>query len=292
MKASVFHGGCTALVTPFREGYINYCAYDKLLTRQISAGIQAVVVGGTTGESPTLSDLEKTELFRHTARFVNGQCAVIAGVGGNCTKSAAAIAETVSDTGVDALLSVTPYYNKCTQDGLRRHYEIIAGSTSLPVILYNVPSRTAVNISPETCKELSAIPNIIGIKEADTDVAKVSRIRNLCDSDFHIYCGNDDRIVPFYAAGAEGAISVLGNVFPERLKELTDLCELGAYSHAGELQAAYLPLIDALFCEPNPMPVKCAMNLLGMDVGNCRLPLSSLSEVNEARLKQLFCLYA
>lgn len=287
MKNAVFHGACTALVTPFREGYINYCAFDRLLERQLFANIDAVVVSGTTGESATLTGSEKLELFRHTVKFVNGRCKVIAGTGGNCTKAAAELTEAACDLGVDAVLSVTPYYNKCTQDGLVRHYETIADQSSKPVILYNVPSRTAVNIAPQTCKLLSAHPNIAGIKEADPDVAKVSRIRNLCGKDFTVFCGNDDRIVPFYAAGAEGVISVLGNLYPEKVKELTDLCEAGAYKRAESLQTAYLPLIDALFCAPNPIPVKAAMNLCGMDAGNCRLPLTELSDAQEAVLKAL-----
>ena len=287
MKNCVFHGACTALITPFRDGYINYCALDSLLERQIEAGIDAVVVCGTTGESSTLTASEKIELFRHTARFAGGQCKVIAGTGGNCTKSAAALSEAACDSGVDGLLCVTPYYNKCTQDGLRRHFEAIADRSTLPVILYNVPSRTAVSISPRTCKELSEHPKIIGIKEADPDVAKVSRIRYLCGNEFRIFCGNDDRIVAFYAAGAEGVISVFGNLYPKKLKELTDLCENSAYKKAAALQTAYLPLMDALFCAPNPIPIKAAMNMCGMDVGGCRLPLTELSEDQEKLLKEL-----
>lgn len=287
MSKSVFHGACTALVTPFREGYINFCMFDQLLEKQLEAGIDAVVVCGTTGEAPTLTKAEKEMLFRHAADVVKGRCKVIAGIGGNCTKKVAELAHEAEDFGVNAVLSVSPYYNKCTQEGLLEHFETIAESTSLPVLLYNVPSRTNVNILPQTCYELSKHPNIAGIKQADPDVANVSRIRNLCGNDFAIYSGNDDRIVPFYAAGADGVISVFGNLYPKKLKELTDLCESGAYRKASALQAAYLPLMDALFCEPNPMPVKAAMKLGGMDVGNCRLPLTPLSETHETMLKEL-----
>lgn len=287
MSKSVFHGACTALVTPFREGYINFCMFDQLLEKQLEAGIDAVVVCGTTGEAPTLTKAEKEMLFRHAADVVKGRCKVIAGIGGNCTKKVAELAHEAEDFGVNAVLSVSPYYNKCTQEGLLEHFETIAESTSLPVLLYNVPSRTNVNILPQTCCELSKHPNIAGIKQADPDVANVSRIRNLCGNDFAIYSGNDDRIVPFYAAGADGVISVFGNLYPKKLKELTDLCESGAYRKASALQAAYLPLMDALFCEPNPMPVKAAMKLGGMDVGNCRLPLTPLSETHETMLKEL-----
>lgn len=290
MKEPIFQGSCTALVTPFRDGYINYCCFDKLLEQQLAAGIDAIVICGTTGEAPTLTEKEKLELFRHAARVVDGKCTVIAGAGGNCTKAAADLARAASDTGVDVLLSVTPFYNKCTQEGLLIHYESIANSTSLPILLYNVPSRTNVNIEPNTCKVLSEHPNIVGIKEADPDVAKVSRIRVLCGDSFHIYCGNDDRIVPFFAAGAKGVISVFGNLFPDKLKELTSLCKMEAYHRAAALQAAYLPLMDALFCEPNPIPVKAAMNLCGMDVGHCRLPLTRLSAAHEMRLKDLLAL--
>lgn len=288
MSKSVFHGACTALVTPFREGYINFCMFDQLLEKQLEAGIDAVVVCGTTGEAPTLTKAEKEMLFRHAADVVKGRCKVIAGIGGNCTKKVAELAHEAEDFGINAVLSVSPYYNKCTQEGLLEHFETIAESTSLPVLLYNVPSRTNVNILPQTCYELSKHPNIAGIKQADPDVANVSRIRNLCGNDFAIYSGNDDRIVPFYAAGADGVISVFGNLYPKKLKELTDLCESGAYRKASALQAAYLPLMDALFCEPNPMPVKAAMKLGGMDVGNCRLPLTPLSETHETMLKELF----
>lgn len=287
MKNALFHGACTALVTPFREGYINYCMFDRLLERQLAADIDAVVVCGTTGESATLSVQEKTELYKHTVQFVNGRCKVIAGAGGNCTKSAAEMTKIACDAGADAILSVTPYYNKCTQDGLIRHYEVIADQADTPVILYNVPSRTAVNITPETCRVLSAHPNIGGIKEADPDVAKVSKIRSLCSKDFCIYSGNDDRIVPFYAAGAEGVISVLGNLYPEKLKKLTKLCEEGAYRKAAGMQATLCSLIDALFCAPNPIPVKAAMRLCGLDVGECRLPLTALSDAQKQQLKAL-----
>lgn len=287
MSQTVFHGACTALVTPFREGYINFCMFDQLLEKQIEAKVDAVVVCGTTGEAPTLTKVEKEMLFRHAADVVDGRCKIIAGIGGNCTKTVAELAHAAPDYGVDAILTVSPYYNKCTQDGLREHFEKIADSTSLPVILYNVPSRTNVNILPQTCYELSKHPNIAGIKQADPDVANVSRIRNLCGKDFAIYSGNDDRIVPFYAAGADGVISVFGNLYPRKLKELTDLCEAGAYRKAGALQAEYLPLMDALFCEPNPMPVKAAMKLCGLDAGGCRLPLTGISEAHETQLRAL-----
>lgn len=287
MSRYVFHGACTALVTPFREGYLNFCMFDRLLEQQLEAKIDAIVVCGTTGEAPTLTKAEKEMLFRHAADVVNGRCRIIAGIGGNCTKTVAELAHAAEDFGVDAILSVSPYYNKCTQEGLREHFETIADSTSLPLILYNVPSRTNVHILPQTCFELSKHPNIAGIKQADPDVANVSRIRNLCGTEFAIYSGNDDRIVPFYAAGADGVISVFGNLYPKKLKELTNLCEQGAYRRAAALQAAYLPLMDALFCEPNPMPVKAAMKMTGTDAGSCRLPLTPLSETHEAMLKQL-----
>lgn len=287
MSQTVFHGACTALVTPFREGYINFCMFDQLLEKQIQANIDALVVCGTTGEAPTLTQAEKSMLFRHAADVAGGRCKIIAGIGGNCTKTVAKLAHEAEDFGVDAILSVSPYYNKCTQDGLCKHFETIADSTSLPVILYNVPSRTNVNILPQTCFKLSKHPNIVGIKQADPDLANVSRIRNLCGNDFAVYSGNDDRIVPFYAAGADGVISVFGNLYPEKLKELTNLCEAGAYRKAGALQAACMPFMDALFCEPNPMPIKAAMQLSGLDVGSCRLPLTALSEAHEKQLKDL-----
>lgn len=285
MNKTVFHGACTALITPFREGYVNYCVFDRLLERQLEAKIEAVVVAGTTGEASTLKEHEKIALFRHTAEVVNGRCKVIAGTGGNDTKAVCDLSEKACDCGVDALLCVTPYYNKCTQEGLLQHYERIAETSSLPVILYNVPTRTNVNISPETVRLLSAHPKIAGIKEADPDVAKVSSLRHQCGRDFPIYCGNDDRLVPFYAAGADGVISVFGNLYPEKLKELTELCEQSAYRKAAALQAEYLPLMNALFLAPNPMPVKAALHLMGFDAGICRLPLTSLSEAQQDALR-------
>ena len=283
----LFHGACTALVTPFRDGYINYCMLDRLLELQLEAGIDAMVICGTTGESATLTDEEKLALYRHTANRVGGACQLIAGTGGNCTKKAAELTRAACDTGVDAVLSVTPYYNKCTQDGLLRHYTEIAEASSLPVILYNVPSRTTVSIEVATCAKLAEHPNIQGIKEADPNAVKVLKLREACGEEFRIYCGNDDCTLSFYASGADGVISVYSNLYPNQTKKLTDFCEQGAYKKAAALLCTCLPLMDALFCVPNPMPVKAALQMMGIDVGNCRLPLTEPSQAQKAMLKAL-----
>lgn len=285
MKTSIFQGACTALVTPFTGGGIDGQKFDRLVERQLQAGVEAVVVCGTTGEAATMTDREKLGLVSHAVKLIHGQCKVIAGVGSNDTGRTAALSAAAKETGADALLIVTPYYNKCTQEGLIAHYEAALNASGLPIILYNVPGRTGIDIQPETCKALALHPGIAGIKEANPDVARVSRLRAACGDGFAVWCGNDDRIVPFFAAGACGAISVLGNLCPALLKQITDACLSGDYGLASSLQAKYSSLIDALFCEPNPIPIKAAMALAGQEVGECRLPLTPIRPSHLEKLK-------
>ena len=281
----LFTGVCTALVTPFLRGEVNYPMLERLLQAQLDAGIRAIVICGTTGESPTLSDQEKLELFRRSKEFVGGQCKIIAGTGSNCTEHAVCLSQAAQALGVDGLLVVSPYYNKATPEGLFTHYSAIAAAVQLPCILYNVPSRTGVDIPVEVYRSLSRIPNIAGVKEASSDIVKVTRILCECPG-FPVWSGNDDQIVPVMALGGCGVISVLSNVAPEKTKALVDAALDGDFDTAAALQLRLLPLIRALFSEVNPIPAKAAMKELGFDCGNCRLPLTPMSEENFRKLRE------
>ena len=288
MRKPLFTGACTALVTPFLDGKINYPMMEQLLRRQIEAGITAVVVAGTTGESPTLSDDEKIELFRRCKAYVGDACKIIAGSGTNSTEHAVALSIAAEEAGVDALLVVSPYYNKSTPDGLFAHYLSIAHAVRLPIILYNVPSRTGVDIPVSVYQRLSRVPNIVGVKEASSDITKIARIRLACGEDFAIWSGNDDQIVPVISLGGSGVISVLSNIFPEETNALCLAALAGDYETAAKLQLKFLSLIDLLFCEVNPIPVKEAMRYIGFDCGSCRLPLSKLTKEHQKQLEQYF----
>lgn len=287
MKTPIFRGTCTALVTPFREGGIDYAALDRLLETQLEAGVEALVVAGTTGEAATLTHEELVALIAHCVRFCAGRTKLIAGTGGNDTRRAAETARAAEALGADALLCVTPYYNRCTQAGLLAHYEAISGAASLPMLLYNVPARTNVRIEPETCAALARLPNTAGIKEADPDVGRVLKLHALCGEDFPIYCGCDDRILPFMACGALGAVSVLSNLRPKAVKELTDAALRGEYGRALSLQREQQPLIEALSAAVNPIPIKAALALAGLDCGPCRLPLTPAEPALLERLQAL-----
>lgn len=287
MKTPVFRGTCTALVTPFSEHGIDFDALDRLLETQLEAGVEALVVGGTTGEAATLDSGELMALIAHCVRSCGGKTVLIAGTGGNDTRKAAETARTAEALGADALLCVTPYYNRCTQDGLLAHYEAIAGVTELPILLYNVPARTNVRIEPETCAALSKLPTVAGIKEADPDVGRVLKLHALCGEDFPVYCGCDDRILPFMACGALGVVSVLSNLRPKAVKALSDAALRGEYARALTLQREQQPLIEALSAAVNPIPIKAALALSGSDCGPCRLPLTPASPDLEARLREL-----
>ncbi len=285
MKKPIFTGVCTALVTPFLDGRVNYPMMEMLLRRQIDAGVKAVVISGTTGESPTLSDYEKLELFRRCKAYAGNECMIIAGTGSNNTAHAVELSIAAQEEGADALLVVTPYYNKATPDGLFAHYLSIANSVSIPLIVYNVPSRTGVDIPVNICKKLSAIDNIAGIKEASADITKITKLKGACPHGFAVWSGNDDQIVPVISLGGNGVISVLSNVVPVQTQVMVNAALEGDFATAAEIQCRLQPLVELLFCEVNPIPVKAAMKLIGYDCGSCRLPLTDLTPENADRLK-------
>ena len=288
MNNPLFQGVCTALVTPFLNGCINYPMAEQLLRRQILAGVHTVVISGTTGESPTLSNQEKLQLFRRCKDYTGSDCLIIAGTGSNSTQHAVDLSKAAEDTGVDALLVVSPYYNKGTADGLIAHYTAIANAVHIPIILYNVPSRTGFDMPVSVYRELSRIPNIAGIKEASTNITKINQIRNQCGNNFFIWSGNDDQIVPFISMGGKGVISVLSNICPEQTVTMVNAALDGDYETASTLQYQLAPLIDLLFCEVNPVPVKAALKEIGFDCGDCRLPLGALRPENQLRIHEFF----
>ena len=285
MKNTVFTGACTALVTPFLDGKVNYPMMEQLLRRQIDAGIKAVVIAGTTGEAPTLSDEEKRELFRRCKAYAGDNCAIIAGTGANSTAHAVKMSMEAETVGADALLVVTPYYNKATADGLYAHYLSIARSVSIPIIMYNVPSRTGVDVPVSVYRRLSAVSNIAGVKEASPSITKIAKIRQECGEDFSVWSGNDDMIVPVMSLGGKGVISVLSNVCPVETAAMAEAALAGDFDTAAALQCDLMPLIELLFCEVNPIPVKAAMKLIGYNCGGCRLPLTDLSPENMRKLQ-------
>ena len=287
MNHPFFSGVCTALVTPFLKDSINYPMLEQLLQRQYDAGIRAVVICGTTGESATLTDEEKLTMFRYAKKSMPEDLRIIAGTGSNSTVHAIALSQAAQDAGADALLVVSPYYNKATPEGLYLHYAAIASSVQIPVILYNVPSRTGVDIPVEVYRRLSQIPNIAGVKEASSDIRKLARIRSQCPDHFTVWCGNDDLGVAAMALGAKGLISVVSNIEPEITGSMIGAALDGDFDTATALQLSLLPLIEALFQEVNPIPVKAAMAMIGYDCGSCRMPLCSPSEETSALLKDL-----
>lgn len=277
---SVFKGICTALITPFIDGEIDYDAFGKIIDRQIDSGVNALLVCGTTGEACTLSAEEKMSLISFAVEKVNKRIPVIAGIGGNCTKSTATAARAAKSLDVDAILSVTPYYNKCTQEGLIKHYSEIASSTDLPIIVYNVPSRTGVNILPETMLKLCDIENVAGIKEAGTSIIQCAEMMAICKGKTDLYCGNDNMLLPELALGSKGGICVASNIVPDLMCELVNAFFDNRMSSATQLQLNLIPLIKALFCEVNPIPVKAAASLKGLCKNEVRLPLTPLSNKN------------
>lgn len=287
MKHPFFSGVCTALVTPFLKDSVNYPMLEQLLRRQYDAGIRALVICGTTGESATLTDEEKLTMFRYAKKSGPEDLRIIAGTGSNSTAHAIALSQAAQDAGADALLVVSPYYNKATPEGLYLHYATIASSVQIPVILYNVPSRTGVDIPVEVYRRLSQIPNIAGVKEASSDIRKIARIRSQCPDHFTVWCGNDDLAVAAMALGAKGLISVVSNIEPEITGSMIGAALDGDFDTATALQLSLLPLIDALFQEVNPIPVKAAMAMIGYDCGGCRMPLCGPSGDTVALLKDL-----
>ena len=287
MRTPVFTGSCPALATPFdQNGIINYDAFGRLIDAQIEAGVDAVCVCGTTGESATMSIREHIAAVEFCVKRANHRVKVIAGAGSNDTSAAVYLSQHAEDSGADALLHVTPYYNKASQTGLIRHYEYIADRVDLPIILYNVPSRTGVSFTAETYRHLSQNPKINGVKEASGNFSLLAHTRFLCGDDFYIWSGNDDQVVPMMALGAKGVISVASNIVPEVMAQMTHLCLDNDFEAASKLQIQYMDLIDALFLEVNPIPIKTAMNLMGMDPGTLRLPLCEMSQHNLDILRQ------
>ncbi len=286
MKKQIFTGAATALVTPFKEdGSVNFECLRVLVEHQISEGIDALVLCGTTGEKSTLNYAEHIEVIKVAASQAAGRVPIIAGAGSNDTVYSVGICNEAVAAGADALLLVTPYYNKTSQTGLVKHYEYIADRVNAPIILYNVPSRTGVNINPETYKELSRHFNIVAAKEANGDISAISKTISLCGEDLQIYSGNDDQTVPMLSLGGIGVISVLSNILPRVTHSICEQYLSGRVQAAKEMQLKYTPLINALFSDVNPMPIKCAMNMLGLEVGGCRLPLIDLSEDKKQALR-------
>lgn len=286
MRQPVFTGACPAIVTPFDvNGAVNYDAFGVLIDQQIEAGVDAICVAGTTGESSTLSIREHIAVVEYCVKRVKKRVKVIAGAGSNDTSAALYLCRHAQDSGADALLLVTPYYNKASQNGLLRHYEFIAKRVDLPIILYNVPARTGVSFTAETYKILSENPQFNGVKEASGDFSLLTHTRYLCGDDFFIWSGNDDLIVPMMSLGAKGAISVVCNILPHLMIEMTHACLDGDFISAGRMQVKYIDFFDLLFAEVNPIPIKCAMNLAGMNAGTLRLPLCEISEKNREIIK-------
>ena len=289
MKRPLFEGVATALITPFTldEKDVDYKAFEKLINFQIENSVDAVVVSGTTGESPVLSGDEKQNLFSIAKSLCGNDLPVIAGTGSNNTIDAVRKSNDAEKKGVDGLLIVTPFYNKCTQTGLIEHYNFIADRVSTPIIVYNVPSRTGVNILPETYLELSKHKNICAIKEASDNISAITNTVALCGDSVDIYTGNDDMIIASMASGAKGVISVASNIIPSVIREISHLCTENNFRAAEEIYIKYHSLIKALFLEINPIPVKFACNLLFGTENELRLPLTKLSDDNKKKLTEL-----
>ena len=285
MMPTIFRGAGVAIATPFSDGGINFSELGRLIDFQIDNGTDAIIITGTTGESATMSDEEHRAAIKFAVDHVKKKIPVIAGTGSNETAYAISLSKFAAEVGADALLCVTPYYNKCTQKGLVKHFEAIADSTDLPVILYNVPSRTGVNISIDAYRELSKHPRINATKEANGDLTSVLRTRYACGDDLNIYSGNDDQTLAILSLGGLGVISVLSNIMPRQTHELCKNFFDGDLDGAQRLQIKLCDLIDALFCEVNPIPVKTALRLIGFEMGELRMPLSEMEEKNLERLK-------
>ncbi len=287
MKNIIFTGCGTAIVTPFTEDGVNFEEFRRMIEFQIENNADAIIVCGTTGEASTMTETERKETIRFAVEVANKRIPIIAGTGGNCTKSAKEMSIYAESVGVDGLLIVTPYYNKTTQDGLIAHYKEIASAVNLPIILYNVPGRTGLNILPKTCLELSKINNIVAIKEASGNLSQIAEIANLCRDNLTIYSGNDDQILPILSLGGKGVISVLSNIIPNDVHNMVYCYLEGDFERAKNLQLDTLDLTKALFSEVNPIPVKAACNMIGFNAGLPRLPLIEMSEAGQEKLRSL-----
>ena len=287
MKKILFEGCGTAIATPFNENGVNLEEFKRLVEDQIENNVDALIVCGTTGESATMTEEERLQTIECAVKTSNGRIPIIAGTGANNTKAVIEMNKKVEQLGVDGVLIVTPYYNKTTQEGLLSHYKVIAENTKLPIILYNVPSRTGVNIKPETCLKLSKIPNIVAIKEASGDLSQIAEIANLCGEELNIYSGNDDQVIPILSLGGKGVISVLSNIKPKYTHDMCYNYFNGNIKEAAKMQIEAIPLIKALFSEVNPIPVKAALNMGGYNFGIPRLPLIEMSEEGKKKLSNL-----
>ena len=287
MKNTIFEGCGTAIVTPFTEDGVNFEEFKKLIEFQIENEVDAIIVCGTTGEASTMTTEEKKETIKFAINTIAKRTKVIVGTGSNNTKTAIEMSKIAEEAGADGILVVTPYYNKTTQQGLIAHYTEIAKSVKLPIIMYSVPGRTGVNIAPETCKELSKIENIVAIKEASGNISQVAKIASLCQDDLAIYSGNDDQIIPVLSLGGKGVISVLSNVMPKYTHNMAKKYLEGNVEQATKMQLDVIDLIDALFIEVNPIPVKYALNLMGYNFGKPRLPLIELSDKNKNLMEEV-----
>lgn len=286
MKKCVFTGSAVAIVTPmFADGSINWDGLGRLIDWQIDAGTDAVVICGTTGESSTMTDDEHISAIRYAVDHVNGRVPVIAGAGSNDTAYAVMLSKEAYSAGADALLHVTPYYNKTSQRGLIRHFETIADATPMPVILYNVPSRTGCDIKPETYLALSKHPNIVAVKEANGSISAAAVTKQLCGDELALYSGNDDQVLPFLALGGLGVISVFANVLPAAMHDICALWFAGKLDECRAMYYRYLPLMNDLFLDVNPIPVKEALNMMGLDAGPARLPLVPMADAAREKLR-------
>ena len=287
MKKILFKDCGTAISKPFYEEGVNLKEFARLVEEQIKNQVDAIIVCGTTGESATMTEEERLQTIECAVKTANGRVPIIAGTGSNNTKAVIEMNRKVEKLGVDGLLIVTPYYNKTTQKGLIEHYKVIAQNTTLPIILYNVPSRTGVNILPETCLELSKIENIVAVKEASGDLSQIAMIANLCRDNLSIYSGNDDQIIPILSLGGMGVISVLSNIKPKYTHDMCYEFFNGNIKEAAKMQIDAIPLIKALFSEVNPIPVKAALNMIGYDYGIPRLPLIEMTEQGKEKIKKI-----
>lgn len=285
MKQPIFTGANVAIITPMTATGVNYPEFKRIIDDQINRGIDSITICGTTGEGSTLTDKEHKDTIQFCIDYVNGRVPVIAGTGSNDTRYAVELGKFASQAGADGLLTVTPYYNKTTQQGLIKHFYTLADATTTPIVVYNVPSRTGMTIKPETYFELSKHPNINGAKEASGDFSLLAEAMRLCGDELNFWSGNDDMIVPLMAMGGKGVISVLANVAPDIAHGIAQKCLDGQYAEAREMQIKYLDLINALFLEVNPIPVKMAMRFLGWDVGELRMPLCDMTDAHVAHLK-------
>ncbi|MBZ9688690.1 4-hydroxy-tetrahydrodipicolinate synthase [Clostridium estertheticum] len=283
---SIFKGSGVAIVTPFNERGVDFKKLEELIEWQISSKTDAIIVCGTTGEASTMTEQERKETIKFVVDVVNKRIPVIAGTGSNNTAAAISMSKWAEAIGVDGLLVITPYYNKTTQKGLFEHFSAIANSVTSPIIIYNVPSRTALNITPHTLLKLCTLQNIVAVKEASGDISQIAQIKALCGDRMDIYSGNDDQVIPILSLGAIGVISVLANIIPTDMHNMCELYLKGEHAEALKIQLGYLALNSAIFIETNPIPVKTAMNLMGLKVGPLRLPLCEMEESTLQILKK------